>query len=132
MGNGITFPGSRDNRLKRIFHNYKTWEDHEHGMYENRNDEEMIKKSSELLKDLDKLYDKMSYVSKNWTYSSEHNLSNPSMNHQAWLGHAACSYNHGATEKESVAAWWTLNKEEQVKANAVADLVDDEWRAVHA
>jgi hypothetical protein len=50
----------------------------------------------------------MKLVTENWHYSCEHNLSNLSINRKAWLGHAACCFQHGYPEYLVRQAWWEL------------------------
>jgi hypothetical protein len=116
--------------LKRVFHPYDVWEDYLNGMYEERKDEEKatrIQKSADLLRDNDKLYKAMKYVSNHWKHASEVNLSNRAGNRQAWLGQAACNYALNATESEVRQAWRMLDQEEMNKANVIADKVAKEW-----
>lgn len=61
-----------------------------------------------------------------WPNSAEANLTASVINHQAWIGHAACCINHGASEDLTRLAWRTLSQEQQDLANAAAD------RAIHA
>ena len=69
----------------------------------------------------------MKFVSLKWKYAAEQNLSNTSRNRQAWLGQAACCFNHGCSESLTKKAWHQLNISDQNKANEIADKVIHEW-----
>lgn len=67
-------------------------------------------------------------VVQEWPYSCEANLSATVINHQAWIGHAACALNHGATEDLTRLGWRTLTQSQQDRANAAADVAINAWR----
>jgi hypothetical protein len=83
-------------------------------------------KCAELLSS-EELYLAMKRVTNEWPYSSEHNLTNKSINRQAWLGQAACYKITGAPESVTKEAWNTLSPEVQDKANGIADKVIREY-----
>jgi len=62
-----------------------------------------------------------------WPNSTEAALTASTMNHQAWIGHAACCINHGASEDLTRLAWRTLTQEQQDAANAAADRAILDW-----
>jgi hypothetical protein len=62
-----------------------------------------------------------------WLFSCEHNLSNPTQNRKAWIGHAACALANNCPEDIVREAWGYLAKPQQEKANAVADLAIHMW-----
>lgn len=66
-----------------------------------------------------------------WPNSSIANFTASSINHKAWLGHAACCIVCGSSEDLTRAAWNTLNEEQQRLANDAAQRVIDEWRKVY-
>lgn len=110
--------------MERIYHKYVLWEDHKNGMY-NDNDildkDVMVSKSIELLKSPEKFYFVMQNILKDWKFAVENNLSNRSQNRRAWLGAAACSYNHKCPEYLTRIAWSLLNNDVQKMANNIAD-----------
>jgi len=54
------------------------------------------------------------------------------MNHQAWIGHAACAINHNAPEDITRLAWRRLTQEQQNAANAAADNAIAYWADKYA
>lgn len=67
-----------------------------------------------------------------WPRSTENALSNPSLNHRAWIGHAGCYLATGSPEETTRLGWHELDDAEQYAANAAADTVIAEWRRAHA
>ena len=78
--------------LTRIYHPYWKWEEVIYNMWgvvtDKRNNE---KKCLELMQDLEKWSSYMERVTKEWTFSCEHNLTDNNINRMAWLGQAACA-----------------------------------------
>ena len=95
----------------------------------------LLCKSIRLLRDLEKFYLVGRWVLDLWVISSEENLSNTRANRKAWLGQAACSFNHKAPERVTRKAWKYLTEEEQVKANNIANklihLYESKSRKLH-
>lgn len=67
-----------------------------------------------------------------WPNSAEANLTASVINHQAWIGHAACCLNHGASEDLTRLAWRTLTQDQQDEANAAADRAIAHWEERYA
>ena len=119
--------------MQNIYHHFKTWEDWQNGMYSTSKPKPIkINKSANLLKTPLQLYKAMRHVAFNWKYSAEQNLTNNSRNRQAWLGQASCCYICSASDFETKCAWHTLNSNEQFRANAIADVVLEEWEKFYA
>lgn len=118
--------------MERIYHKYDLWEDHKNGMY-NDNDildkDVMVSKSIELLKSPEKFYFVMQNILKDWKFAVENNLSNRSQNRRAWLGAAACLYNHKCPEYLTRIAWSLLNNDVKKMANNIADKIILEYEA---
>lgn len=70
----------------------------------------------------------MMRVAKEWKYSCEHNLTDPSINQQAWIGHAACALAFGCPEDIVRKAWWNLTDEQRIAANKMADRAIEFWK----
>lgn len=83
--------------------------------------------AARILRDLHNLKIFMQSVTTSWPVATQHNLSNRSMNRQAWLGQAACCLAEGVPEDATRFAWRTLTEHEQNEANAVADYVINKW-----
>lgn len=116
--------------IQKWYH-YTLWEDFKHGMYnEVKEDrEERVAKAVYLLSSPSELYEQMSRVTNEWKIATEQNLTNASINHQAFLGQTACSIWGGVKEDETREAWGRLTMEQRHKANKVADRVFKEWKS---
>jgi hypothetical protein len=116
--------------MKQQYYHYTMWEDFKNGMYDEIKDgrQERVKQAAKLLSDTDMLYEQMSRVTHEWKYATEQNLTNASINHQAFLGQTACNIWRGIKEDETREAWGILTCEQRYKANKVADRVYKEWR----
>ena len=112
--------------MDKIYNHYEIWEDYQAGMYNDSDCQDKDKKvflSVELLSNEKRFRDVCISILENWKVASDENLSNTGMNRRAWLGAAACMYNHGCPEWLTRIAWSLLNKEIQFKANNVAEQI---------
>ena len=116
--------------MKQIYHHYTEWEDFQNGMYneDRQGRESRIQKAVALLSDPEELYKQMKKVTEIWVKATEQNLTDNSINHQAFLGQTACAIWAGIHEDETREAWGRLNNEQRYRANRVADRVDEEWQ----
>lgn len=116
--------------MKQQYYHYTLWEDFQNGMYDEIKDgrQERVKQAAMLLSDTDLLYEQMTRVTHEWKYATEQNMTNASINHQAFLGQTACNIYQGIKEDETREAWGILTCEQRYKANKVADRVYKEWR----
>jgi hypothetical protein len=62
----------------------------------------------------------------------EHNLTEPSMNRQAWIGHAACYLAIDCPEYITREAWGKLSDRQRDEANAQADRAILQWEQRYA
>jgi hypothetical protein len=62
----------------------------------------------------------------------EHNLTEPSLNRQAWIGHAACFLATECPEYVTREAWGKLTQRQRDEANAQADRAIHRWEVKHA
>lgn len=115
--------------MTQKFYHYTSWEDFQNGMYDEVKEgrQERVKCAVALLTNLEKLYEQMRRVTKEWKYATEQNLTNSNINHQAFLGQTACNIYAGIKEDETREAWGHLTNEQRYKANKVADRVYAEW-----
>lgn len=115
--------------MKQKFYHYTLWEDYQHGMYDEVKEdrEKRVLNAVRLLSDTDLLYEQMSIVTHEWKYATEQNLTNASINHQAFLGQTACCIWGGIREDETREAWGRLTNEQRYRANKTADRVYNEW-----
>ena len=115
--------------MKQKYYPYTMWEDFQHGMYDEIKEgrPERVKKAVWLLLNPDLLFDYMTRVANEWKYATEQTFTNPHMNHQAFLGQAACNLYAGINEDETREAWGLLTSTQRRKANQVADEVYNNW-----
>ena len=116
--------------MKQRFYHYTMWEDFQNRMYDEVKDgrSERVQHAVILLSNTEMLYEQMTRVTNEWKYATEQNLTNNSINHQAFLGQTACSIWGGIKEDETREAWGILTQEQRYKANKVADRVFSEWK----
>lgn len=117
--------------MQRIYHRYEKWEDWKQGFYREIKSSEarfFRDKSELLLSDHKSLLVAMIGVVESWTVSAQHNLSNKSMNRIAWLGQAACAFNHFAPSQQTKEAWHKITPIQQKLANLVAKQALNFWK----
>lgn len=116
--------------MKQVFYHYTVWEDFKNGMYNEQKEgrKERVKMAVKILSDTELLYKCMKRVTTEWTHATEQVLTNPIINHKAFLGQAACNIHAGIKEDETREAWGYLTNEQRRAANKVADKVDNEWK----
>ena len=114
----------------RIFHTFDKWEAVKAGFFapgvKGKTKDECEQEYCAFLGDLDAFAAGMEQVFKEWPNSSEHNLTNASMNRIAWLGQsAACiARNLPATFRGGFAM---LSEERQLEANKLALKYLNKW-----
>lgn len=116
--------------MKRMYHPYTKWEEFHAGMWRDishEEEEEFLKKAIEFTGDHELYGSWMLKVVDSWKISCEHNLSDTSINRQAWIGHAACCLAIGCPEHITRRAWHCLSNEQQEKANMKADIAIEKW-----
>lgn len=116
--------------MKQKYYHYTEWEDFKNGMYNEIKDgrPERVSEAEKLLTDLPELYKQMTRVTKEWVKATEQNLTNTSINYQAFLGQTACAIWKGIKEDETREAWGRLSCMQRWNANRVADRVFNEWK----
>ena len=120
--------------MKRIWHDYRRWEDYKAGMWRKPNINEATKLlpvAIEFTGDHIKYGAAMMKVIDNWRYACEHNLTDSSLNKRAWIGHAACCIELNLPEIVVRAAWKHLTDNQRFLANNEADKAINEWIKKH-
>lgn len=121
---------SYDYRIEQIFIPYTLWEEYRFGMWRyvyGKERDNYLKRAIKFTGNA-KLYGRyMRKVIKLWLYSCAHNLSNMSINRQAWIGHAACCLAIGCPEDITRLAWHELSTKQQDDANNQADIAIEKW-----
>lgn len=118
-------------RIKRIFHRFEKCEEYASPMWKACDPierDKFIKEAADLMIAHEDFHAAMLQAVHDWPLSCEANLTAPTMNHQAWLGHAGCAIAVGAPEDMVRLGWRTLTKEQQDKANHAADQAIAYWR----
>jgi hypothetical protein len=118
-------------KIKRVFHHYLLCEEYSSNMWKviDINERQMIiDKSAKLMIDSAAFETACKRTVDEWPYSCEAALTASSMNHQAWIGHAACALNHGASEDLTRLGWRMLTEAQQDDANAAADRAIAYWK----
>lgn len=122
-----------ENWIERAFHDYRKWEDWQHGMYQLAEcDKSLCDRSVELLGNPAEFELAASNVLRQWPIATEVNLTNRGCNRRAWLGRASCCLKHGASECVTRPAWFLLSQQQQDEANEVADRLIAEWEVNYA
>ena len=111
---------------ERVFHNYVNLEEFHAGMWaivRGKARKNHIANAADLMKQPDAFKSAMLQAVDEWPVSCEANLTAPSVNRIAWLGHAGCCIATGSPEEATRVAWHTLAADEQDVANRMADEV---------
>ena len=109
--------------MNRIYHRYEFWECFKNGFFKNSSDpKEYLKgKVIELFCNPENTRIFMELVIEKWKYSSEHNLTNLSMNRVAWLGQSACCIYSGTPYRITMEAWSEVPDRYKDVANQIAE-----------
>lgn len=122
-------------KFKRVYHHFAKMEEFHSVMWKQippEQREAAIEASAELMREADSFELACIRAVDEWPNSAEANLTASVINHQAWIGHAACCLNHGASEDLTRLAWRTLSQDEQDAANAAADRAIEYWERKYA
>lgn len=115
---------------ERIYHTWDKWECYPAGFYEGqktgKTDDECRELYREFLSDIPRFRRAMRNVLSNWPNSSEHYLTNESMNRIAWLGQSSACIEMGVPSKYR-SGYFLLTDDQQAKADAAALEILNEW-----
>lgn len=120
--------------MERIWHPYWLWEDHRDGMWRKlpRHEEaEALRLAVEFTGNAELYGEWMMRATQEYFHGCQHNLTDQSLNKQAWIGHAACCLAHKLPEYIVRKAWAMLSEEQRVAANHKADLAVKAWTLRH-
>lgn len=120
--------------MNRIYHNYTLWEDYLNGMWNkvNKVDEQiLLQKAILFTSDHIQYGNAMMDVVKLWKFTMEHNLTDNSINHKAFVGHCAVSYKLNIPEYITRMAWGNLTERQQYLANKQAEKAIKYWKSNH-
>ena len=114
--------------VSRIYHPYWMWEEVKYNMWGSVDDtEDYLNRAVDFTGD-HTLYGKyMMKAVKKFTYSCEHNLTNPTINKKAYIGHIACALAMKCPEDIVRKAWWLLTDEQRELADREAMIAYNYW-----
>jgi len=118
----------------RVYHTWDKWECYPAGFYENKprdrslTDDQCRDMYAEFLRDIPAFEAAMAGVLRDWPNSTEHYLSNESMNRIAWLGQSAMCYARGVPAAFR-GGFNRLTDDEQQAANLAALGALNKWLA---
>ena len=98
---------------------------------ENKRKKEIEVEVFDLMSNHVKFCDAMLLVISEWPNSTAASLTNPSVNHRAWVGAAACALQVESPEELTRKVWGTLTEEQQDLANSAADSVISIWQEMY-
>lgn len=116
--------------MKRVYHPYWLWEDYKNGMWNKipkSEEDEILNLAIQFTSNYKEYGSAMIEVVECWPYTMEHNLTNPSINYKAFIGHCACCYKFGWPEYLVRLAWRELTTNQQNLANNEADRAYKYW-----
>jgi ATP/maltotriose-dependent transcriptional regulator MalT len=119
--------------VSRIYHPFWAWEDI--GMWRDISAAEqrrLLTLAVDFTGDAGAYGAAMMRVLDEFPLACEHNLTEPAVNHQAWVGHAAAYLAHELPEYVTREAWGMLTQQQRDEANAMADRAINEWQQRHA
>lgn len=118
-------------KINQVFYHFSKWEDFKNGLYNSscNNFEEKKILSIELLSNQEDFYNISLDMFKSWPYSTEHNLTDNTINKKAWIGQATCCFNHNAPDYVTKEAWWELDEETRTNANLTAKKALKKWQS---
>jgi hypothetical protein len=91
-----------------------------------------IEETSQLMANPAQFQKAMLVALRKWPHSVANALTNPALNHRAWIGHAGCYLATRSPEETTRLGWHQLDDTEQWAANHAADIVIAKWRTNHA
>lgn len=119
-----------DLKTKQVFVHYELWEDYHAGMWRKLPKEEEQGYREVAIKftgDHTRYGQAMIRVVNEWPNTCLHNLTNPSINKRAFIGHAACALVINCPEYIVRQAWGFLTDEQRILANEQADNAIKLW-----
>lgn len=117
--------------MKRVYRHYLDWEDFECGMWSRVSKDtevEMIQTAIEFTGNHIEYGKAMMEVISKWPNTMEHNLTNPSTNRLAFIGHCAVSMKLGIPEYITRKAWRELTESQRNLADNEAKKALSAWR----
>lgn len=116
-------------QIKQVWRDVREWEEVAHNMWGEATDPKAALELAIAFTSDHILYGSyMTRVCAEWPISCENALTDPHLNHKAWLGHAACALAHGIPEDIVRKAWGHLTDEQKFLANKEAEREVAAWK----
>ena len=117
------------NQIKQVWHDVREWEEVAHNMWgEAENPSYALEVAIGFTSDHELYGRYMRRVAREWPISCENALTDPHLNHKAWIGHAAVALAHGIPEDITRKAWGYLTDEQKLLANKEAERAVAAWK----
>ncbi len=121
-----------DEHIRQVYHPVDKWEEIAHNMWGRVTDRAgMLQKAIEFTGDHQRYGLHMRRVCAEWPISTENALTDPYLNHRAWVGHAACALALNCPEDIVRQAWRHLTDEQKLLANKEASRAIADWRRTY-
>lgn len=118
--------------IPQVWHPVDKWEEIAHNMWGRVEDRAGHLEKAITFTGDHKLYGSfMLRVCAEWPYSTENALTDPHLNHRAWVGHAACALAFNCPEDIVRQAWSRLTDEQKLLANQEASRAVADWRRAY-
>lgn len=115
--------------MKQIYTPWYLWEDYHAGMWRKVSDQDLWTERAIIFTGNTELYGfNMQIVVNEWPFAMLNNLSNPSVNKRAFLGHCAACYGANVPESITRSAWRLLTDRQRDDADFIAQKIVNEWR----
>jgi len=116
-------------QVKQVWHDVRHWEEVAHNMWGEVTDGRLALETAIAFTSDHKLYGSfMARVANEWPVSCENALTDPHLNHKAWIGHAAVALAHNIPEDITRKAWGFLTDEQKYLANKKAEREVAAWK----
>lgn len=119
-------------RIRQVWHPYTNWEEVRHNMWGSVPDRAgFLQQAIDFTGDHERYGFFMRRVVVEWPVSAENALTDPHLNHRAWVGHAAAALAFRCPEDITRQAWGHLSDEQKYLANQEADRAVASWRRAY-
>lgn len=116
-------------KIEQVWHPWHLWEEVSHNMWGTVSDRSgYLEQAIEFTGDHKRYGHFMKRVALEWPISCENALTDPHLNHKAWIGHAACALAFKCPEDIVRQAWSYLNDGQKYLANQEASRTIRDWR----
>jgi hypothetical protein len=119
-------------KIKQVWIPYHLWEDYINGMWRKVENKDHFLSLAVKFTGNHVLYGQaMREVIFAWPKTMINSLTNPSLNHLAFVGHCACCFKHNFPESIVRQAWGLLSDEQRFLADREAEKAVNHWKEVY-